>query len=333
MINDISSLVSFQTSKQHSYDIISVLLQEIASVVNSDYTYLTFTMKNPSINNRNFSRSYGIPEEQCMVFNQIIEKIITKGNVDVSTQYLFPLSKINGVNQFYDIGEVKTAIRIPIMSSDLLDGYIYAYFCKEQEINPEIIEFLSSIAGLISNSLISKETFLAEFNRIKSQQDYFQKLYNSILILDENLFILNTNEAGAELIGGIHPSENLKFNVANHVSNDTLGSILAVLDDLKVNELSKEISVRWIINPEEPNNSTINVVFGFTKLQRLGDFTEYIASGRITQLKETLIIKSRSNVDFDLLSKLSEFKNSYLENTQDTLKIFKREFFPAAFVL
>ncbi|MCE7733340.1 MAG: hypothetical protein GPJ54_00585 [Candidatus Heimdallarchaeota archaeon] len=333
MINDISSLVSFQTSKQHSYDIISVLLQEIASVTHSDYTYLTFTMKNTNIKDRKFSRSYGIPEEQCMVFNQIIDEIIAKGGSDVTNQYLFPLNELIGIKQFYDIGEVKTAIRIPIMSSDLLDGYIYAYFTKEQQINPEIFEFLSSIAGLISNSVISRETFLTELNRVSSQQEYFQKLYNSVLILDENLFILRTNEAGAELLGGYRPSENMKFNIAEHVSNETLSSILAVLDDLKINELSKEISVRWILDPKESNNSTVNVVFGFTKLLKSDDFTQYIASGRITQLKETLTIKSRSDLDFDLLSKLSEFKNSYLENAQDTLKVFKTEFFPAAYVM
>ncbi|MHA2099588.1 MAG: hypothetical protein ACW99A_13005 [Candidatus Kariarchaeaceae archaeon] len=332
MINDISSLVSFQTSKQHSYDIISVLLQEIANVTNADYTYLTYSMKNPNIKDPFFSRSYGIPEEQCMVFNQIIDDIISKGDASVQNQYLFPLGQINGIKQFYDIGEVKTAIRIPLMSSDLLDGYIYAYYCKDQHIDPEIFEFLSAIAGLIANALISKETFTSEFNRIFAQQDYFQKLYNSVLILDENLFIVNANEAGVELLGGLHPTQDLRLNIAQFVNQDTLSSILAVLDDLKVNELSKEISVKWIVNPENPENSTVNVVFGFTKLNKSG-FIEYVASGRITQLKEALTIKSRSNVDFDLLSRLSDFKRSYLENSQDTLKLFKTEFFPSAYVM
>ncbi len=330
MVNDISSLVSFQTSKQHAFDIIGLLLQEIADAVNADFTFLTFTMKNPNIQERMFSQSFGIPEEQCMVYNKIIDEITDKEEKDVSSKYLFHL---NGFSKRYDLRNVKTAIKIPIMSSDLLDGYVFAYFTKEQEFEPAIFEFLSSIAGLIANTLISKETFLTEFNQLYTQQEYFQKLYNSILILDENLFITNVNDAGAELLGGIKPNPNVQFNLSRHIPEESLSLILSVLDDLKINELSKEISVKWIIDPHNLEGAIVNVVFGFTKLNRFGNFTEYLASGRITQIKENLTIKSRSNVDFDLVTRLTEYKASYLENAYDTLKIFKTEFFPAAYVM
>ncbi|OLS28482.1 MAG: hypothetical protein HeimC2_07010, partial [Candidatus Heimdallarchaeota archaeon LC_2] len=333
MVNDIASLVSFQTSKQHAYDIVGLLLQEIGSAVNADYTYLTFTMKNPNIKEQRFSRSFGIPEEQCMVFNKIIAEIISKGDREVANQYLFDLNESDGTAKIYDLRDVKTAIRIPILSSDLLDGFVYAYFSKEQRFEPEIFEFLSSLAGLIANTLISKETFVTEFDLIHTQQDYFQKLYNSVLVLDENLFIKNVNDAGAELLGGFKPSPDFQFNLSRHISEENLSLILSILDDLKTNELSKEISVKWMIDPENEDGILINVVFGFTKLERFGNFTEYLASGRITQIKENLTIKSRSNVDFDLMGRLLEYKAMYLENAYDTLKIFKTEFFPAAYVM
>ena len=330
LLKDISSLASFQTSINQVNDVVDLLLREILELVEFDGIYIGFKFKENISGIQIFSRCVGIEIHIAEQINQLVNKnyaTLLKNNSNPNVLSLIDLyERYKSIPA--ELSKFQSVIRIPLLLADVDQSLIFLYSSGYKVLEEADINILSTIGIMMTTNINMKFASQELFNRKTLVNNYFEKLWNAVLVVDENFFIVYANAAGRELIGGKMPIDDQSMNLSQFVSSKDLEPILQLLGDLRDGEISKELTIRWLV---DGGPTSIQLSIGFTKTQNIERFTHYILSGRILSLKESLTIKSRSDVDFDLVTRLLEIREYYMENSLGALMTIKTEMFPAAF--
>ncbi|MCH8907414.1 MAG: hypothetical protein IH840_10025 [Candidatus Heimdallarchaeota archaeon] len=337
-LNNLSSLISVQASPSQTLSLFDSVLGELNRYFDADHSYIMFQVQVGDYPSKVFSRAVGLPEEQCTYINNYARKNLRPSNPNNPfNRLIYQLGKLDTADTSREdsLSGVKTILIIPIMSGDPSSASISLYFKQSREFKNDDLEFISSIGNLITNAYTSKLLIQSLMDRDRDRNDYFWKLYDAILILDEDLKIIDTNESGREILGYKWTEQNTALPIADFTNLEDFEQMKKIIQNLRKGELSREVIVDW--SPKYGSSATLKtkLAFGFTKIQDQDNRTRIISSARIQQIEDAFSDASLRNTltsGINLVSNLSNYRESFIQNPKETIEIVKEEIFPSSFI-
>ncbi len=343
IIKTISSLISIKASVTQAMLLFEMSIKEITEFFNGDFAFIYFRYVLDGGEEQEFSRSYGLPEEQCIFINNFVRSNISPSNPNFrdDNQYLYHISQYLSSdissNEPIRSSGVKTLMTIPLLALDTELGSFSIYFTSNKTISKETMDFLSVFGELLANSYISRISHQNLLDKEVHRYDYFWKSYEATLILDEHLNILDANEIGNEILGIALwvSSTNRDTNrpkFTDFIDRSDTALVVTTIQNLNIGDLSKQISVDWRYKLSAENRpEVIKIIFGFTKVSNRAGNLRIIASGRTHQMKEPVAVSTTHGDDENIIAKLSDFKDLFTKKPGEAARLAKDEFFPAAF--
>ncbi|MHA2248932.1 MAG: hypothetical protein ACXAD7_01155 [Candidatus Kariarchaeaceae archaeon] len=337
LFKTISSLISIQASSTQAMILFDFFIRDITELFNGDYAFIQLNYQREGDQEINLSRAYGLPEEQCLYINNYAKANILPSNQDfhVENRYVYHFGKLIS-NDLYPnepirTSGVKTIISVPILSTNPEYDSLSIYFTSDIEIGTDQLEFLFTLGELLANAYIYRLSYQQQLDKEAVRNDYFWKSYESLLVLDETLTILESNETGRELLGS---QAFAKARITEYIEKEDIALVVSAVQNLNEGDLSKIIPVTWMysITPDQ-DPEIVKINFGFTKIRNSDGLIRIIASGRVQHVKEAITMRTTLTTSGDIISKLADFKDLFERDSESAAKIAKDEFFPAAFAL
>ncbi|MDH5647968.1 MAG: hypothetical protein OEZ01_18300, partial [Candidatus Heimdallarchaeota archaeon] len=162
LLKYLSGLSSIDTTLSQNDTFIHLILQELSSIFHADYAYIGFYIQQSGSSRKLFSKSYGLPEEQCIYLNSLVTKkriktTSTKLQTHASVYQLGNVVSVDmGNQQKTETIGIKTIIQLPIFSNSNQNGSIALYYSKPSKLESQNLDYLYIIGEMISNLFLLK---------------------------------------------------------------------------------------------------------------------------------------------------------------------------------